>query len=134
MENQKKSTKSSPDFINFIKAGTTPQLNQKFSKKKNSKSHLLSKATDWNLLVDLPGHNYVFPAEIWSTSERPDIVLWSITLHQAILIELTCPAEEGIQTAVVGKLNCSQLKLEQEVSSQLQRDLSLPSWVFQRRN
>ena len=34
LENQKKSTKSSPDFINFIKAGTTPQLNQKFSKKK----------------------------------------------------------------------------------------------------
>ena len=102
LENQKKSTKSSPDFINFIKAGTTPQLNQKFSKK-NSKSHLLSKATDWNLLVDLPGHNYVFPAEIWSTSERPDIVLWSITLHQAILIELTCPAEEGIQAAVVRK-------------------------------
>ena len=53
--------------------------------------------------MDLPGHNYVFPPEIWSTSERPDIVLWSITLHQAILIELTCPAEEGIQAAVVRK-------------------------------
>ena len=53
--------------------------------------------------MDLPGHNYVFPAEMWSTSERPDIVLWSITLHQAILIELTCSADEGIQAAVVRK-------------------------------
>ena len=102
LKNQKKSTKTLPDFMNFIRAGTTPQLNQKFSKK-NFKSHLLSKATDWNLLVDLPGHNYVFLSEMWSTSERPDIVLWSITLHQAILIELTCPAQEGIQAAVVRK-------------------------------
>ena len=33
----------------------------------------------------------------------PDIVFWSITLPQVILIELTCPAEEGIQAAVVRK-------------------------------
>ena len=102
--------------------------------RKITKTHLLSKGTDWNLLVDLPGHNYVFPPEIYATSERPDIVIWSLTLHQAYIIELTCPAEEGIQTAAmrklskytplaeifrvrpIGKLNCSQLKLEQEVS------------------
>jgi len=73
------------------------------SKKIISKSHFLSKATDWNLLVDLPGHNYIFPPEIYSTSERPDIVIWSISLHRAYLIELTCPAEEGIQAAAVRK-------------------------------
>ena len=103
-QNQNKLNKSSPNSILFVKAGSTPQLNQMLSRK-ITKTHLLSKGTDWNLLVDLPGHNYVFPPEIYATSERPDIVIWSLTLHQAYIIELTCPAEEGIQTAAMRKVS-----------------------------
>src|SRR5689334_17526347 len=33
------------------------------------------------------------------TKERPDIVLWSESSRRVFLIELTCPAEEGIEAA-----------------------------------
>jgi hypothetical protein len=67
--------------------------------KKPTCSGLISGTNDWKLLVDLPGSNYVFPPEILATLERPDIVIWSAKLHKVYLIELTCPAEENIQTA-----------------------------------
>ena len=51
---------------------------------------LLSGSTDWCLLVDFAHHNS-------ATSERPDIVIWSVALKKVIMIELTCPAEEGIE-------------------------------------
>ena len=68
-------------------------------KKNPTCSGLISGTNDWKLLVDLPGSNYVFPPEILATLERPDIVIWSAKLHKVYLIELTCPAEENIQTA-----------------------------------
>ena len=40
-----------------------------------------------------------FPASICSTSQRPDLVIWSSRKKVVILGELTCPAEEGIQNA-----------------------------------
>ena len=43
--------------------------------------------------------SFDFPAEICGTSQRPDIVVWSPLSKIVILIELTCPAEEGIQNA-----------------------------------
>ena len=61
------------------------------------------KLIHWKLLVDLPGVNYVFPPEIYSTNERPDVVIWSLKLQRVILIELTCPAEEGIEAAQIRK-------------------------------
>ena len=45
----------------------------------------------------------VFPPEILSTSQRPDVVIWSTALKKVILIELTCPAEEGIDAARIRK-------------------------------
>ena len=56
---------------------------------------MLSNASDWKIIVDLPGVNFVFPPEIFNTNERPDIVIWSAKLKKVLLIELTCPAEEG---------------------------------------
>ena len=71
---------------------------------------LLSDSTDWRLLVDYTDRIIVFPPEIVATSERPDIVNWSVAL-KVIMIELTCPAEEGIEAARERKLGrCSQLK------------------------
>jgi len=75
--------------------------------KKTTCSGLISGTNDWKLLVDLPGSNYVFPPEILATLERPDIVIWSAKLHKVYLIELTCPAEENIQT----DQNCKYLNI-----------------------
>ena len=45
----------------------------------------------------------VFPPEICATSDRPDIIIWSRDAKHVILIELTCPAEENIQSAAIRK-------------------------------
>jgi hypothetical protein len=37
---------------------------------------------------------------VLATLQRPDIIIWSPSLRKVILIELTCPAEEGIINAV----------------------------------
>jgi hypothetical protein len=57
---------------------------------------LLHKANDWKIIVDLEEFNYIFPPEIIPTSLRPYVVVWSNQLKRAIIIELTCSAEEGI--------------------------------------
>ena len=57
------------------------------------------------MLVDLPGANFVFLPEIFNTNERPDIVIWSAKLKKVLLIELTCPAEEGFAAAQIQKLS-----------------------------
>ena len=64
---------------------------------------LLDGAKDWKLLADFAHDFMVFPPEIISTSLRPDIVVWSSSLRRVLLFELTCPAEEGIDTAKLYK-------------------------------
>ena len=46
----------------------------------------------------------IFPPHIYATVKRPDIVLYSQNLHRVLLVELTCPAEEGIAAAHTRKL------------------------------
>ena len=87
--------------IAFVKAGST-KINKKFSTE-SAKQNLLSKGNDWKILADLPNENFVFPPEIFSSAERPDILIWSDKLKTVILLELTCPAEEGIQAAQLRK-------------------------------
>ena len=99
--NQKQQQLPKPSLINFVKAGSCKITSQK--KKSENHSDLLASANDWKLLTDLPGNNYVFPPEIFPTQERPDIVIWSIKSKRVLLIELTCPAEEGIQAAKIHK-------------------------------
>jgi hypothetical protein len=53
--------------------------------------------------VDYDSKNIVFPPEIYSTAQRPDIVIYSPAASKVIMIELTCPAEEGIEAAAVRK-------------------------------
>jgi hypothetical protein len=64
---------------------------------------LLGCANDWKLLVDFDHRQYVFPPSICATSERPDVVLWSVRARMVILLELTVPAEEGMHAAQVRK-------------------------------
>ena len=60
-----------------------------------SLSKLLSKASDWVLLVDVK-KQLVFPPHILSTKLRPDMVLYSQSTRRLIIIELTSPCEEHI--------------------------------------
>ena len=84
------------EYTYFVKAGASNSQKQKT--KKDNLSHLLSNGNDWKFIVDLPDTNYVFPPEIYSTNEQPDICIWSAKLKKLLLIEITCPAEEGIET------------------------------------
>ena len=84
---------TSPNQVNFVRAGE----NKPPTKTKSSKSTFLSGATDWRMLVELGGNKIVYPPEIYSTIQRPDIVIWSKQTKRVMNVELTCPAEEGIQ-------------------------------------
>ena len=64
---------------------------------------MLTGATDWRIQVEYDDALTPFPAEIYSTSQRPDIVIWSVALKRVLIIELTCPAEEGIEAAQIRK-------------------------------
>jgi hypothetical protein len=55
------------------------------------------------MVVDLDHKKAEFPPTIVATPLRPDIVLWSKMARVVVLIELTCPAEEGIQEARLRK-------------------------------
>ena len=50
----------------------------------------LDGSDDWKILVDFDSEQIVFPPEILSTSERPDIIIWSNASRKVLLIELTC--------------------------------------------
>ncbi|CAC5407387.1 unnamed protein product [Mytilus coruscus] len=79
-------------FVNFVKEG------EKGQKKSVEGSGILGTATDWQMLVDLK-QKLQFPPQIAVTNQRPDIVIWSASTKQAILLELTVPWEERIQDA-----------------------------------
>ena len=68
----------------------------------HNKTTLLDGATDWKLL-DFDSKRIVYPPEITATAERPGIVIWSKQLKKVLTIELTCPAEEGIEAAITRK-------------------------------
>lgn len=78
--------------ITFVKAG------QKANHLGNSSGGLLASARDWRLQVDL-GRQLRFPANIATTSLRPDLVLTSESTKQVVLLELTVPWEDRIDEA-----------------------------------
>ena len=64
---------------------------------------VLECANDWRLSVDFDSKKAEFPPSIVATPLRPDIVLWSRMSRVVVLIELTCPAEEGMFNAQLRK-------------------------------
>ena len=77
--------------IQFVKAG------EKVPTRRPKSTGILHLASDWVLIVDLKEH-YVFPPHITITTLRPDIVIYSNSLKRIIIIELTCPCEENMET------------------------------------
>ena len=99
-------------LANHSKKPKTPQLIKFVGKGDGNKSKssidrsssILDPANDWNLLVDFTTKKIVFPPEIFATPSRPDITMFSPSLKKVILVELTCPAEEGCDAATVRKM------------------------------
>lgn len=91
----------------FVKAGCTPKLPKDVQRPTG-----LDGASDWKLSVDI-ANSLLFPPEIVATDQRPDIVMWSNALKKVILIELTCPAEEGMDAAKLRKETRYMKLLEQ---------------------
>ena len=58
---------------------------------------ILHQTSDWVLLADIDS-NYHFPIHIAFTQLRPDITIFSNVLRKVILIELTCPCEESMES------------------------------------
>ena len=84
----KKRTSNAPS-IKFVRPGHKSQGRSRPS------FGVLEKAKDWVLLADIGPTMLIFPAEIFPTSERPDIVLYSIKTKTVILIENTSGCEEN---------------------------------------
>ena len=99
MLNIKQAVPISPkSSIKFVKKGT------KVSRKRTPPVGILHQASDWVLLADLDG-NYCFPIHIAFTQLRPDITIFSNVLKKVILIELTCPCEENMESWHSTKIN-----------------------------
>ena len=81
------------NHISFVRAGESCTIHTRQTRS------LLQGANDWKIGADLDHKQFLFPPEICSTDSRPDIVIWSLQQKKVILIELTCPAEEGIENA-----------------------------------
>lgn len=58
----------------------------------------LGGACDWMFLADL-NQRLCFPSEIVITCLRPDLVLWSATLHTVYIIEFTVPWKDAVEEA-----------------------------------
>ncbi|XP_069118928.1 uncharacterized protein [Argopecten irradians] len=113
LENSRKRSKRDKGglkFINFVKAG------EQSVKGSVEGSGVLGTAEDWQLRADLNGR-MTFPPEIAVTNQRPDIVIWSSSSKQAVLVELTVPWEDRINDAYERK----QAKYQDLVSDCQQR-------------
>ena len=106
-------------YSSFVSAGCSSH-----KKIPDSNHNLLSGATDWQILVDFDSANILFPPDIFTTSERPDIIIWSPSRKKVILIELTCPAEEGIANARSRKL-LRYANLVEQISNQTEWNCTL---------
>lgn len=84
--------------ITFVRAGEQPET-AKQSAAPVKKTGILSRASDWQAVCDLPGQAYAFPEHIATTAQRPDIVLFSNSAKVVVMVELTCPIEDNIDGA-----------------------------------
>ena len=84
--------------IKFVKKGP------KVPCKRSTPVGILHHASGWVFIADL-NSNYCFPVQIAFTQLRPDITIFSNNLRTVILIELTCPCEENMESWHSTKIN-----------------------------
>ncbi|XP_078617582.1 uncharacterized protein LOC144885536 [Branchiostoma floridae x Branchiostoma japonicum] len=80
-------------FIPFVKEGQKP-----VRKTKGKQEGGILRKGVWNMAVDLE-NRLCFPKNICVTSLRPDLVAWSEALKTVIIVELSVPWEENMQSA-----------------------------------
>ena len=86
---------NSVQSIQFIPEGSNPPTTRRI----HVCSGLISRANDWQCLVDYSAHPIIFPPSITATEQRPDIVIWSEMTKVVFFIELTIPNEDNIVDA-----------------------------------
>ena len=83
--------------ISFVREG------EKFPKqrvKPNATWSLLNEADDWRVCADLAVDSpYIFPIACISTTQRPDLLVWSPSMKRIVIVELTVPADRGVVQA-----------------------------------
>ena len=89
---------SAKTSIKFVKKGA------KVPRKRSPPVGILHHVSDWVLIADL-NSSYCFPVHIAFTQLRPDITIFSNNLRKVILIELTCPCEENMESWHSTKIN-----------------------------
>ena len=88
-----KSVTESP--VRFHLAGKTPPR-----PRKSVSIPILETATDWQVICDLEEAGpYAFPLDSALTEKRPDIVMWSESSKQLVMVELTVPNETNVVDA-----------------------------------
>ena len=76
--------------IKFVKKGTKPP------KRRQPKCSYWGSHNDWKILMDTRTSQYQVPPSIASTSQRPDICIYSESAKKVCFVELTSPSEENI--------------------------------------
>jgi len=91
-QNSRQPQPNSVQSIRFIPEGSKPPTTRRI----HACSGLISRANDWQCLVDYSGRPIIFPPSITATEQRPDIVIWSELTKTVLLIELTVPNEDTL--------------------------------------
>ena len=108
---EKRDRKHKSPFPQFVKMGQSS-----LGRRRGNRSFgLLEKARDWVVMADIGACKLIFPTEIFSTAERPDIVLYSVKIKTVILIENTSGCEENHAKnhAMLGRLTSTTTWLKQ---------------------
>ncbi|MCP4489606.1 MAG: hypothetical protein GY820_20160, partial [Gammaproteobacteria bacterium] len=71
--------------ISFVASG------KKVRKKKKVKAGIIDSANDWIILMDLRQKQTHFPPHIITTTDRPDLVMYSDRAKVVVMLELTSP-------------------------------------------
>ena len=77
--------------IKFVKAGMPT------SSHKSKATGVLHHIRDWLFMSDLDS-GFIFPGHIAIKSLRPDLIVFSNSVKRIIIIELTCPCEENMES------------------------------------
>ena len=97
--NNKDTKPGTKEWVNF-KSSESSYRKPAFKIKKESS---FETAVDWKLMWDEESLPSQFPQHIFCTAERPDIVVWSESVKEVILIELTVGDEGNFSDQVVRK-------------------------------
>ena len=92
-------SKRGAHHVEFVKAGARSKITNKWQnnkKKSENPSGIIHLAFSWKVTADLD-NDFVFPANVALTQDRPDIVLVAESLRRVVLVELTVPCEENFE-------------------------------------